>query len=85
VIGEVVAMVVSLLNPAEVVLGGMLASAPLLTGVREALYPRSLPRATRHLRVGLATLGRHGATAGLAALVVDREYSAAAVDRSLSH
>jgi predicted NBD/HSP70 family sugar kinase len=84
VLGEVVAMVVSLLNPAEVVLGGMLASAPLLTGVREVLYPRSLPRATRHLRVGLATLGRHGATAGLAALVVDREYSALAVDRHLS-
>jgi predicted NBD/HSP70 family sugar kinase len=84
VIGEVVAMIVSLLNPAEVVLGGMLASAPLLTGVREALYPRSLPRATRHLRVGLSTLGQHGATFGLAALVVDREYSAPAVDRSLS-
>lgn len=84
VIGGVVATVVSLLNPAEVILGGMLASAPLLTGVRETLYPRSLPRATRHLSVGLATLGRHGATVGLAALVVDREYSAAAVDRSLS-
>lgn len=84
VIGEVVATVVSLLNPADVVLGGMLASAPLLTGVREALYPRSLPRATRHLRVGLATLGHHAATAGLAALVVDREYSATAVDRALN-
>lgn len=84
VIGGVVATVVSLLNPAEVILGGMLASAPLLTGVRETLYPRSLPRATRHLSVGLATLGQHGATVGLAALVVDREYSAAAVDRSLS-
>ncbi|MET0932344.1 MAG: ROK family transcriptional regulator [Mycetocola sp.] len=84
VIGGVVATVVSLLNPAEVILGGMLASAPLLTGVRETLYPRSLPRATRHLSVGLATLGQHGATVGLAALVVDREFSAAAVDRSLS-
>ncbi|MET0716648.1 MAG: ROK family transcriptional regulator [Mycetocola sp.] len=84
VIGGVVATVVSLLNPAEVILGGMLSSAPLLTGVRETLYPRSLPRATRHLSVGLATLGQHGATVGLAALVVDREYSAAAVDRSLN-
>lgn len=84
VLGEVVATVVSLLNPAEVVLGGMLASAPLLTGVRETLYPRSLPRATRHLTVSLSTLSQHAATVGLAALVVDREYSPAAVNRALS-
>lgn len=84
VIGEVVATVVSLLNPADVVLGGMLASAPLLTGVRETLYPRSLPRATRHLTVSLSTLEHRAATAGLAALVVDREYSASAVDAALS-
>lgn len=84
VIGEVVATVVSLLNPAEVVLGGMMASAPLLTGVRETLYPRSLPRATRHLTVSLSTLGADAATVGLAALVVDREYSAEAVDAMLS-
>jgi predicted NBD/HSP70 family sugar kinase len=84
VIGEVVATVVSLLNPGEVVLGGMLASAPLLTGVRETLYPRSLPRATRHLTVSLSTLEHRAATVGLAALVVDREYSASAVDSALS-
>jgi predicted NBD/HSP70 family sugar kinase len=84
VIGEVVATVVSLLNPGDVVLGGMLASAPLLTGVRETLYPRSLPRATRHLTISLSSLGQHAATAGLAALVVDREYSASAVDAVLA-
>jgi predicted NBD/HSP70 family sugar kinase len=83
VIGVVLATVVSLLNPGEVVLGGMMASAPLLTGVRETLYPRSLPRATRHLTVGMSTLGAQAATVGLAALVVDREYSAAAVDAAL--
>jgi predicted NBD/HSP70 family sugar kinase len=84
VIGEVVATVVSLLNPSEVILGGMLASAPLLTGVRETLYPRSLPRATRHLTVSLSTLGQQAATVGLAALVVDREYSAATVNGALA-
>ena len=83
-IGEVVATVVSLLNPADVVLGGMLASAPLLAGVRESLYPRSLPRATRHLSVSVSTLGPRAATVGLAALVVDREYSAAAVNAALT-
>ncbi len=83
VIGEVVATVVSLLNPAEVVLGGRLASAPLLAGVRETLYPRSLPRATRHLTVSQSTLGEHAATVGLTALLIDREYSAAAVNAAL--
>ena len=83
VIGEVVAMVVSLLNPAEVIIGGRLASAPLLTGVRESLYPRSLPRATRHLTISQSTLGDTAATVGLAALLVDREYGAEAVNASL--
>lgn len=82
-IGEVLATVVSLLNPSELVLGGVLASAPLLSGVRETLYPRSLPRATRHLTVGQSTLGERAAIVGLAALVVDREYSAATVNAAL--
>jgi predicted NBD/HSP70 family sugar kinase len=84
VIGEVVAMVVSLLNPSEVVLGGRLASPSLLAGVRETLYPRSLPRATRHLSVGLSALGERAAIVGLAALVVEREYSASAVNAALT-
>ncbi|MCR2799520.1 ROK family transcriptional regulator [Microbacterium sp. zg-Y818] len=83
VIGEVVATVVTLLNPAEVVLGGMLASAPLLAGVRETLYPRSLPRATRHLAISQSTLGERAAIVGLATLVVEREYSAGAVNAAL--
>jgi len=84
VMGEVVATVVSLLNPAEVVVGGVLASPPLITGVREALYPRSLPRATRHLTISQSTLDEHAEVIGLTALVVEREYSAAAVNAALS-
>ncbi len=83
VIGEVVAGVVSLLNPAQVVVGGVLASPPLLTGVRETLYPRSLPRATRHLTVTQSTLGERAGVVGLAVLVVEREYSPAAVNAAL--
>ncbi|MCR2825124.1 ROK family transcriptional regulator [Microbacterium sp. zg.Y909] len=84
VIGEVVATVVSLLNPSDVVLGGRLASAPLLAGVRETLYPRSLPRATRHLTISLSTLGESAAIVGLATLVVEQEYSAAAVNAAIA-
>ncbi|WP_341947048.1 ROK family protein [Microbacterium sp. LWH11-1.2] len=83
-IGEVVATVVSLLNPSEVVLGGMLASPPLLAGVRETLYPRSLPRATRHLSISQSTLGEKATVVGLAAMVVEREYSVSAVNADLA-
>ena len=37
-IGEVMATVVCLLNPEVVLIGGALASAPLLAGIRETLY-----------------------------------------------
>ena len=43
-IGEVMATVVCLLNPGVLIIGGALASSPLISGVRESLYPRSLPR-----------------------------------------
>jgi predicted NBD/HSP70 family sugar kinase len=80
VIGEVVATMVSLLNPSQVLIGGMLGSAPLLAGVRETLYPRSLPRATRNLQVSQSTLGERATAVGLSAMVVEREYSASAVN-----
>jgi predicted NBD/HSP70 family sugar kinase len=41
-IGEVLATMVCLLNPQVVVIGGDLASAPLLAGIRETLYRLSL-------------------------------------------
>lgn len=83
-IGEVMATVVCLLNPGVVLIAGALASAPLLTGVRETLYPLSLPRATRHLTMQLATLGEHAAIVGLARLLVDREFSPDAVNARLA-
>ncbi|WP_213281066.1 ROK family transcriptional regulator [Cellulomonas hominis] len=82
-IGRVLATVVSLLNPSTVVLGGDLASAALLTGVRETVYPLSLPRATRHLDMRLARLGEDAGVAGLARMLVDREFAADAVNRRL--
>ncbi|MGL5852396.1 MAG: ROK family protein, partial [Phycicoccus sp.] len=82
-VGEVLATAVSVLNPEVVLLGGALASAPLLAGVRETLYSLALPRATRHVVLQLGALGEEAATVGLTRLVVDHEYSAAAVDRRL--
>lgn len=82
-IGEVLATVVCVLNPEVVVVGGDLASTALITGMRETLYGRSLPRATRHLRLMLGALQEDAAVVGLSHLVVEAEYGAEAVNRRL--
>jgi predicted NBD/HSP70 family sugar kinase len=79
-IGEVMATVVCVLNPQVVLIGGALASAPLLAGIRETLYRLALPRATRHMALQLGTLGEDAAVVGLTRLVVDHEFSAEAVN-----
>lgn len=69
IIGAGLSDAVSLLNPAVVVLGGALTSAGehLFAGVRETVYARSLPLATRRLSIVGASQGQH---AGLAGIVV---------------
>jgi predicted NBD/HSP70 family sugar kinase len=79
-IGEVMATVVCLLNPEVVLIGGAMASAPLLAGIRETLYKLALPRATRHMALQLGSLGEDAAVVGLTRLVVDHEFSPEAVN-----
>ncbi|MDX3070575.1 ROK family protein, partial [Streptomyces sp. ND04-05B] len=43
-VGDVLATVVTLLNPGVLMIAGDLAGTPFLTGVRELLYQRALPR-----------------------------------------
>ena len=82
-IGEVMATVVCLLNPEVVLVGGALASAPLLAGMRETLYRLALPRATRHMALQLGHLGEDAAVAGMTRLVVDQEFSPDTVNARL--
>jgi predicted NBD/HSP70 family sugar kinase len=82
-IGEVMATVVCLLNPEVVLIGGDLASAPLLAGIRETLYRVALPRATRHMGLQLGSLGEDAAVVGLTRMVVDQEFSPEAVNLRL--
>jgi predicted NBD/HSP70 family sugar kinase len=82
-IGEVMATVVCLLNPEVLLIGGAMASAPLLDGIRETLYRLALPRATRHMRLHLGALGDDAAVVGLTRLVVDREFSPMVVNAKL--
>jgi predicted NBD/HSP70 family sugar kinase len=72
-IGEVLASVVSLLNPSVIVIGGTLADAGegLLAGVREVVYRRSLPLATQHLRIVRSQVGRRAGVVGAAVEVID--------------
>ncbi|SOC53621.1 ROK family transcriptional regulator [Ornithinimicrobium cerasi] len=83
-IGEVLATVVCVLNPEVVVVGGDLASTSLITGIRETLYGQSLPRATRHLRLLLGSLGEDAAVIGLNRIVVDDEFGPEAVNHRLA-
>jgi len=82
-IGEVMATVVCLLNPEVVLIGGALASAPLLAGIRETLYRLALPRATRHMALELGALGEDAAVMGLTRLVVDSSFTPQAVNERL--
>lgn len=85
-VGEAVAQAVSLINPSLVVLGGTLAECQdhLLAGVRETIYRRSLPLATRTLQVVNSRLGELAALHGAAHLVIDLVIAPATVNRALA-
>ncbi|MFI7617410.1 ROK family protein [Nonomuraea terrae] len=82
--GEVLATVVSLLNPGVLMIAGDLAETHFVTGVRELLYQRALPRATRNLQIVTARLGEHTALAGATAMVVEHLYAPDQADARLA-
>jgi predicted NBD/HSP70 family sugar kinase len=84
-IGEVLASVVSLLNPSVIVIGGPLAEAGdgLLAGVREVVYRRSLPLATQHLRIVRSQVAQRAGVVGAAVEVIDHVLAPAQLDSLL--
>jgi predicted NBD/HSP70 family sugar kinase len=84
--GEVLTTVVSVLNPEILVLAGEMAHTNeyFVTGMRELIYQRSLPRATRNLRVVSTKLGAEASLVGITELVVDEVFAPAAVDARLA-
>jgi predicted NBD/HSP70 family sugar kinase len=84
-LGEVLAGTVNFFNPAVIVLGGDIAEAhaQLLAGVREGIFSRSLPLATRDLRIVPSRLGDRAGVIGAAILAIEHVLSPEAVDRSL--
>ncbi len=67
------ASVVNFFNPSLVVIGGGVAGAgdQLLATIRETVYRRSLPLATRELVVKRSALGDRAGVVGAAAIVTD--------------
>jgi predicted NBD/HSP70 family sugar kinase len=84
--GEVLTTVVSVLNPEILVLAGEMAQTHghFVPGLREMIYQRSLPRATRNLRIVTTRLGELASLAGAVELVVDGVFAPAAVDARLA-
>jgi predicted NBD/HSP70 family sugar kinase len=85
-IGEVLAALVNLYNPSVIVIGGDVAEAheQLLAGVREVVYQRSLPLATRHLRIVRSQLADRAGVIGAAVMVIEHVLSPAAVDAAIA-
>jgi predicted NBD/HSP70 family sugar kinase len=84
-LGEVLAGTVNFFNPAVIVVGGDIAEAhaQLLAGVREGIFSRSLPLATRDLRIVPCRLGDRAGVIGAAIMVIEHVLSPDAVDRAL--
>ncbi|WP_432498639.1 ROK family transcriptional regulator [Kineococcus gypseus] len=81
-LGRVLATCVSLLNPSVIVVGGSLAGAgeQLLAGVREAVYQRSLPLATQHLRILASRAGARAGVLGASTMVIEHVLSGDLLD-----
>ncbi|WP_454850471.1 ROK family transcriptional regulator [Promicromonospora soli] len=82
-IGRVLAVVVGVLNPADLVVAGELAVPAVIAGIRAGIYTGAQPRATARLRIRPAVLGPDAVLIGLARVAVDDRFSAEAVDARL--
>ena len=82
-VGAMLASIVNFFNPSLIVIGGGVANGPeqLLAGIRETVYRRSLPLATRDLLVRRSSLGGLAGVIGGASMVVDELFARDALAR----
>jgi predicted NBD/HSP70 family sugar kinase len=82
-LGEVLAGCVNFFNPGAIVVGGDIADAQdhLLAGLREIVFQRSTPLATRDLRIAGNGLGDRAGVVGAAIMAIDHVLAPDAVDR----
>lgn len=83
-VGTAISDLVTLLNPERIVVGGQLSELDeiVLAAIRERVYSRALPLATRRLQVSSALLPDPGVH-GLALLAADRLHSPHRIDKQL--
>ncbi len=81
-LGEVIADAVSIINPSLIVIGGTLARGGefLLSGVRELVYQRCLPLATRDLSIVQSTSHEDSAMLGAAYALLEDTFAPARID-----
>ncbi len=87
IIGHAIADSVSLVNPRVVVIGGQLAGIEeqLFAGIREMVYRRSLPLATRRLQIVATRLDNRSGLIGLALLLADSIFAPDRVEALVAH
>jgi glucokinase-like ROK family protein len=85
-VGLTLASVVNFFNPSLIVIGGGVAQSgdQLLASIRETVYRRSLPLATRDLLVKRSSLGALAGVIGASVMVVEQLFSRDAIARRLS-
>ena len=68
---------VNFFNPSLIVIGGAVANAgdAYLASIREVVYARSLPLATRDLLIRFSSLGGLAGVTGAAAMVLDQLFA----------
>jgi glucokinase len=81
-VGEIIAIIVNLLNPSVIVIGGSIARAgeDLLAGIKEVVYRRSTPLATQHLRIVPSAGGDLAGVFGAAIMVSQQFFLPASLD-----
>ncbi len=82
-IGSMLASVVNFFNPSLIVIGGGVANSPdqLLAAIRETIYRRSLPLATRELLIQRSSLGGLAGVIGASNMVIDQLFARDAIGR----
>ena len=85
-VGQVLASAVNLINPSLIVIGGGVAQSgdQLLASIRQTVYERSLPLATRSLVIQRSSLGMLGGVMGASAMVVDQLFARPTIERWLA-
>jgi len=82
-VGLMLASVVNFFNPSLIVIGGGVAQSgdQLLAAIRETVYRRSLPLATRELLIQRSSLGALAGVIGGSSMVVDQLFSRDSIAR----